>query len=117
MDALTLTFGEIAENHVDIQKIGEGQLATEGFLMSDIARIRTALETKEASCETIHLGSPGGEPACVLVARRGVDALIGPMGANTMLEEQAALDHDQKAKMYGRVVNKKLRSNLCLDFG
>jgi hypothetical protein len=53
--------------------------------------------------------------ASVLVIRGGVNEILCPLGknANDMFAEQRALTWDTKAFMYGRVVNKKARYNLC----
>ena len=53
--------------------------------------------------------------ACVLILRNGVNALLGENGKDVMYEEQRKLIWDSKVKMYGRVVNKHARHNLCYD--
>ena len=49
-------------------------------------------------------------PAWILIIRGGVNCIVN---ANDLYKEQMALDKDTKALMYGRVVNKKARHNLC----
>ena len=53
----------------------------------------------------------------MLVVRGGVDALLKDAGAtaDAAYAEQTALEYDRKARMYGRVVNKHARWNLCFD--
>jgi hypothetical protein len=53
------------------------------------------------------------EPAYVLVLKNGVSALLGSSAA--LHEEHSNLEVDKKAYMYGRVVSKKARWNLCFD--
>ena len=49
----------------------------------------------------------------IRVIRNGIDALgVSP---DMLFEEQRALTYDRQALMYGRVVNKKARWNLCFD--
>lgn len=52
------------------------------------------------------------ERAAVLVIRNGVEALISGT-VDELFEEQIALEWDTRAFMYGRVVNKHARHNLC----
>ena len=52
-----------------------------------------------------------------MVVKRGVDCLLEGTNANgrDLYEELAKHDWDSKAFMYGRVVNKHARHNLCFD--
>ena len=50
----TLTFGDQAENHVGMQKIGEG-LAAEGFGVQQLAALRDKLEDQGTLCELVDL--------------------------------------------------------------
>ena len=49
----TLTFGDQAENHVGMQKIGS--LASEGFSKEELERARAWFQEREAVCELIDL--------------------------------------------------------------
>jgi hypothetical protein len=51
--------------------------------------------------------------AAVLIIRNGLSILLGPEGPDALRAEQEPLEKDKKAFMYGRVVNKKARWNLC----
>ena len=55
--------------------------------------------------------------AFVLVLRKGVDVLLKKEGktADDFFDEQVGLDADKKAFMYGRIVNKIARHNLCFS--
>lgn len=126
-DTMTLTFGDVAENHAGMQKIGK--LANEGFSVKDLVEIGKKFEKDGYDVELVDL-SPKGfdtkafcvkygkvfDKAAVLIVKNGVKALL-PVGitATDLREEQAALDHDTKAFMYGRVVNKRARYNLCFS--
>ena len=121
----TLTFGDQAENHVGMQKIGS--LSKEGFTCEDLLEISNMLTEQGRRCELIDLNEYlpediQGESASVLIIRNGLQGLLtnrglrGEEDANSLFEEMAAQEIDTKAKMYGRVVNKHARYNLCFDF-
>jgi hypothetical protein len=112
----TITFGDQAENHAKMQIIGK--MATSGFTLEDLHRARDWFASKGIVTELHHLNllAPetvvGTEPAYFLVARGGLRALCD---VDAFYQEQAGLEKDTKAFMYGRVVNKKARHNLCFD--
>lgn len=122
--AITLTFGDVAENNVGMEKIGE--LASEGFTLADLQLAKAAIEKKKidgVTCTLIDL-SPGlngtsfeGEDygAYILVVRGAIPLLAAQKKgtAKKLLAEQRKLDWDTKALMKGRVVDKKARHNLC----
>lgn len=112
MDALTLTFGEVAENHVGMQKVGK--LAPKGFTIEDLDDIAARFpgRTEMVYLECVETTD---DDAAVLILKDGVDSLCGVGTADAILEEQRHLDHDKKAWMHGRVVNKRARWNLCFD--
>nr|QBK91025.1 MAG: uncharacterized protein LCPAC201_03260 [Pithovirus LCPAC201] len=118
---ITLTFGDQAENHVGMQKIG--QLATNGFNLEDLTKIKELMEKYDVRCELIHLNpylpsifqGESSKPAYILIIREGVDHILNTQNAMDLLAEQARLQPDTKAFMYGRVVNKKARHNLCFS--
>jgi len=120
---ITLTFGDMAENHVGMQKIGS--MAKEGFSYSDLQTIQKTFLEKGTECElkdlvsSADLSGPdidGIEPAHILIIRKGVDSLLQSRSIDDLLlQEQEQLDVDKKALMYGRVVHKHARHNLCFD--
>jgi hypothetical protein len=120
---VTLTFGDMAENHVGMEQIGTMVGKGEGFHLADLQAIQVRMEALGCSCELIALSS--GEhsidplpAAYVLVMRKGVDTLLshaGDLKQIDLFQEQEALEYDKKAVMYGRVVNKHARWNLCFD--
>ena len=116
----TLTFGDQAENHVGMQKIG--QLASKGFALSDLERAREYFLKAGIECELVNLARnvvlesdeklPEFPEAHVLIARGGLRAFVDP---DSFYQEQDRLEKDSKAFMYGRVVNKHARHNLCFS--
>lgn len=137
---ITITYGDQAENHRGMQVIGTR--AEVGFSLADIASAKAIFEQMGATTELIDLcsllpaGVEGGQ-AQLLIVRQGVNALlrditrvagagasssssaaaagpaVTPPTADDMLLEHTALSYDRKALMYGRVVNKHARHNLC----
>ncbi|KAL6055447.1 putative Mimivirus encoded protein [Balamuthia mandrillaris] len=142
-ETFTITFGDQAENHAGMQKLGEK--ATEGFSLEDLQKAKAWFEERGVKVELHHLNealpSPGDEEegpvkklkeengekkdkqkkprsatppaqdAYVLVARGGLEAIVDDV--NAFHAEQAALQKDTRALMYGRVVEKRARHNLC----
>lgn len=103
--AISLTFGDVAENHRGMQRIGT--LSAHGFQLSDLQRIQSLFEARGAECELVTLM----DDAYFLHISNGVHALN--VNADDLMIEQLALEKDTKAFMYGRVVNKHARHNLC----
>jgi len=139
-DTITMTFGEVAENHVGNEMLGKK--AAHGFspkYLRDIADNINAMKNEGVTTEIIVLNEslPDGveaEEAVVLVIRNGAE-LFG--GADALLDEQRKLipaeywaqpkkdddfdvdeGHvvpDRKMKDKGKVKNKNARHNLCFD--
>ena len=107
----TITFGDQAENHAGMQKIG--QSATEGFSLEDLNR---AKGVKSSLIDLRVLIGGQGDEAYLLVLHQGLNAILQPYTADHFYQEQTALEKDTKAFMYGRVVNKHARHNLCFGF-
>lgn len=118
MATFTITFGDQAENHAGMQKIGVE--AQEGFELEDLVQMKAKLEDLGVKTRIIHLnplmgeveGSESVPDAYVLVAQNALDRLVTG-GSDAFFAEQEGLEKDTKAFMYGRVVNKKARHNLC----
>lgn len=111
-ETITLTFGDQAESHAGMQKIG--QLAERGFTLKDLECAHDWFSQRELECELYHLNDLipeiDAEPAYLLVVRYGVAAFIDP---DDLLAEQNGLVRDTKAWMKGGVKNKIARHNLC----
>jgi len=112
-NTITITYGDQAENHVGMQKFGS--MAPEGFSINELQKAKKMFETINCKCELINLNDYLGvnaEPAAILIIRNGVSALL-EKDDTLMYKEQNALQWDMKVYMYGRVVNKHARHNLC----
>lgn len=123
---ITLTFGDQAENHVGMEKIGKIIDIGQGFTLNDFKEISNKIKNVEIYNLSI-LGeienkySPIPE-AYIIVIRQGVDTIFTDLklekneyNSDKMFDEQSRLNVDKKAYMYGRVVNKNARWNLCFD--
>jgi hypothetical protein len=125
---ITLTFGDVAENHAGMQKVG--RMSQIGFTYEDLAASHKFFTDVGYTCELYDLGESAcagttpeanyamlrGEKAYFLIIRSGVNYLLGEKdGADNLYTEQKALMWDTKAYMRGRVVNKLARYNLCYD--
>lgn len=132
--AITITFGEIAENHAGMQKIGTERTSSDGagFTFEELRQLGERLnQSGLCSCEFVVLNRPDvlasvAEPdvrakclasaAGVLVLRGGINSVLGRTnGADMLLAEQSVLPVDTKAMMRGKVVNKQTRYNLCFS--
>ena len=115
-ELITLTFGDMAENHVGMQQIGQMAPVGQGFQLEDLEHVKRVMEARGSVCEIISLGQ-GAETAelgaHLLVIRGGVTALVGDQ--LEIFKEQKGLAYDKQAFMYGRVVQKHARWNLCFD--
>jgi alkylated DNA repair dioxygenase AlkB len=117
----TLTFGDAAENHVGMEMLGKRGAAGSGFTVAELETIAESLVAKGKKVELVRLHAPdvgagagapaAPEAAAVLVIR----SYLSEEEHAAMFAEQAALEFDKKAFMYGRVVNKHARWNLCFD--
>jgi len=119
---VTITYGDRAENHVGMQQVG--QLAENGFTYADLDSARQKFEALGCECELVDLRSEQDAllrqslPAAhVLIVHDAVSKLLDSIGKNAddMIVEHNHLNLDKKAFMYGRVVNKSARYNLCFS--
>ena len=117
---ITITWGDRAENNVGMEMIGTA--AAEGFSVADLKSYQYKFEKLGARCEFVDLVDSAKLPAeveatsaALLIIRGGVDILLGSSATAALFEELSALEWDKKAKMKGRVVNKKARHNLCFS--
>ncbi len=115
---ITITFGDVAENHPKMQKLGT--MATEGFTVAEMEKMKENFISTGCQCEMIslpftHNGAAKDLGARVLVIRDAVDLLLGKDKGKVLFAELSTLNWDKKAVMRGRVVNKRARWNLCFD--
>jgi hypothetical protein len=114
----TITFGDVAENHAKMQKIGT--LHERGYSVDQLVGLQQKLGGYGLTTEMVDLSSemrtqiPGVEfkSAFVLVIRRGVQFILGEETVG-LIQENDNLTMDKFALMRGRVVNKVARWNLC----
>lgn len=114
----TLTFGDVAENHARMQKIGT--LHDKGYSVEQLHALgeklrRLGLATEYVSLDAQWKGKDTVAAAGVLLIRKGVQHILGTEGTISLQDEHKDLDVDKKAMMRGRVVNKRARWNLCFD--
>ena len=116
--SISLTFGDVAENHRGMQKIGK--ISDDGFDLVDLENIKNWFENNGCECKIVSLHLLLDEPlrknneAYVLLVKNAVNILLDDDNGKYMLfDEQNVLEKDTKAYMYGRVVNKHARHNLC----
>jgi len=107
---ITLTYGDVAENHVGMIK--HGTLADRGLTGAQLMAVHKHMEPHS---ELIALHTVPEHPeAFLLIIRGGVNLLLDGQ-YDQLLKEQSDLEPDKKALMRGRVVNKKARHNLCFS--
>lgn len=100
---ITLTFGECAENHKGMEKIGE--ISDRGFTHEDLLEISSRIK----DCKIYDLS----ENAYVLIVKNGVTNNF--VNKDKLYDEMKKLNWDKKKFMYGRVVNSLARWNLCFS--
>ena len=124
---MTLTFGNVAENHVGMQQIGKHY--ADGLSKDDLMKIRRHFKDTGYECILYHLHedvislgsislgsiSLGVDKAYLLVVKNGLDLMLGDDGPDDLAKEQDGLNKDTKAYQRGKVVNKRARYNLCFS--
>lgn len=123
-ETMTITFGDVAENHPGMQKLGK--LAKEGLTLDDLRKAKALFEANGYNCELIDIKSvlesdkdkAEAPEAYILVVRGFLKDKFdedNKVIADVLYEEEANLQWDKKAMMYKKVVNKNARWNLCYD--
>ncbi len=116
----TITFGDQAENHAGMQKIGRA--LESGFNKKDLLNASRYFSDYQTELIKLHDYLADDdieedlsiEKAYLLIIRSGINKLVP---ADQFFLEQSELTKDTKAYMHGRVVNKLARHNLCFaDF-
>ena len=75
METITITFGDVAENHVGMEKIG--RMAEHGLSIAQLRDVKRKFEDVGCVCELTDLNIVSDvEPAAVLVIRGGLDAFV-----------------------------------------
>jgi hypothetical protein len=117
----TITFGDVAENHARMQKIGS--LHANGYSKADLDRVRMKADAAGLETECVYLTSnlpkdlkldaSSPHDAYVLIIRKGVQHILEAESTKPLMDENDMLTMDKHALMRGRVVNKHARWNLC----
>lgn len=116
----TITYGDVAENHARMQKIGE--LHDRGYKLNTMLSLRTRLRSEGLDCNIYALHTfidvdVDVDEAYILVIHKGVQHILHTNNTLELMEENEQFDMDKFALMRGRVVNKRARWNLCFaDF-
>jgi hypothetical protein len=124
---ITITFGDVAENHVGMQAIGKKSI--NGFTLEDLIAAKKKFEEYKFTCELINISEEAckgstpqqnhgpimQDPAYILIIRQGARTFVGSEKVDDLYKEQKGLNWDSKAFMKGKVVNKIARHNLCYD--
>lgn len=141
MSTITLTFSECVENHVGMQKINSisdnSNDITNGFSCTRLKHLAKLLKARSIRAEYIDLLPDPYEEykgndyeilklnrdnefvndAGVLIIRDGVNSILKLLKSDKtskdLYNEQMQLEVDKKCFMYGRVINKHARYNLC----
>ena len=116
MSAVTITFGERAENSRGMEMIGKYE--SRGFTIAELQIAQSRFEKQGYKCHLINLNKyldHPSEEAAVLVIKQGVECLLcnSEHCGKELFEEMLKLDWDKKMLNYGKVVNKQARYNLC----
>uniref|UniRef100_A0A6C0IWJ9 2OGFeDO JBP1/TET oxygenase domain-containing protein n=1 Tax=viral metagenome TaxID=1070528 RepID=A0A6C0IWJ9_9ZZZZ len=112
----TITYGDVAENHARMQKIGT--LHEKGYSIEHLEKVQEKLNGYGLTTELFDLNAgfdPSYEKAKVLVIRKGVQYILQEDDTEKLMKENDNLTMDKKAFMRGRVVNKLARWNLCFS--
>lgn len=113
MSCITITFGDVAENHVGIQKIGTpSEITSELEDFGEIVeRIGDQRKVEIVDLGETYVGSYVGSVAHVLVVRDGVSLFTD----KNCFDDLVDLDWDRKFLNRGKVMNKVARWNLCFS--
>lgn|SRR3990167_5549272 len=106
-ETFSITFGDQAENHVGMQKIGVA--IASGFSVRELQNVEAQNKELINLTNQLPMELREGNEAAILIIRGGI------ANADSILAELKRLNYDKKAKMRGRVVNKSARWNLCLS--
>ena len=115
----TVSLCDIAENHARNQQIGK--LAERGYSVAKLMALKERVEREYGvTCEYVNLsekwvGDGPVEEAGVLIMRKLACAILGMENLSVVMVENDSFDHDKKVMMYGRVVNKHARHNVCFS--
>ena len=114
---ITITCGDVAENHVGMKHEGVGVLEGQGFNFQDM--IKAIVEFKKLGCklEIFHLNKlikEKAQDAYILIIRGGLKVIIGDENVNDFYKRLNELEWDKKYwdTRRQKVLNKHARWNL-----
>jgi hypothetical protein len=120
-EVITLTFGDMGENHVGMEKIGDMVEEGEGFTFEDLNGFDELFTGSGLSTEMYDLTDLMGEDkqnvshASVLVVRKGVEYFLNGKTDIDVIEEMDTFEWDNKYfdTRRNKVLNKIARTNVC----
>lgn len=120
--SIALTFCECGENGNRMEQIGKK--AKRGMKVKDLECIYERLKDNNQTTPELYylsdvkiIGDPKRKDAAVLVIRNGARLFLSQEELTRFTSDTLGLDWDKHKFMYGRVVNAKMRYNLCFaDF-
>jgi hypothetical protein len=122
-DAITITFGDQAENHAGMQKIGTRK--TKGFTTKNLKEIKKNMEAKGLKCEYINLNSALDEKEKEKSDKAGVLIIKGLFDLPKFKRYSAdRLFHELKMTKWDtflvstrttQIQNKHARANICIS--
>jgi len=121
-EVISLTFGDMGENHVGMEKIGKMVKVGEGFNRVDLERFADSFQKFGLKCEMHCLNDlfdGNTADAHVLVVRKGVRMFLkGENDENDLRSEMDGFEWDDKYfdTRRQKVLNKRARTNVCFGF-
>jgi len=113
--SISITFGDVSENHVGNQK--NGKLSLKGYSIEDLEFLKNKFEEKQIKCELIRLDEVVEKDlgAGILIIRDGLKYF--DINHDELFNELVQLDWDKKylCRRRGKVLNKHARYNLCFS--
>ncbi|XP_065668224.1 uncharacterized protein LOC136088442 [Hydra vulgaris] len=74
MSAITITFGDCAENNIGMQRLGT--IADSGFTYQELVDAKLRFESKDPNVECEIVDLTASQPAHVLIVRNGINILL-----------------------------------------
>lgn len=124
---ITITCGDVAENHVGNQQIGHLVAKGNGFDIKDFKKARKKFMKAGYKVQIFNLNkalkgvkienAAPAEQADIMIIRNGLEALIGKGHRQELFEQLNVLDWDKKFwdARRKKVLNKHARHNLCFS--
>lgn len=119
--AICITLGEQSENHVGMEKYGNG-LAANGYSYNDLLIFKDKFEKLNCTCELLHMNDPlkfaqRSKKVGVLIIRNAVNTICNiPQLSDRILTELTDKTWDKQYfdTRRQKVLNKRARWNVCI---